>query len=120
VIIANSGIVGEATPVATISLKVVREVYEVNVIGPLALFQAGFELLKKAAKPKFVVVSSVMGSVELASTFGIPVTGYGSSKAAVNYITRRINAENPEIIAFPIHPGYVVASFYLFPLFLYV
>jgi NAD(P)-dependent dehydrogenase (short-subunit alcohol dehydrogenase family) len=39
----------------------------------------------------------------------LPVTAYGSSKAAVNYIVRKIHFENPDLIAFPIHPGYVLA-----------
>lgn len=94
VVIANSGIIGDAALAAEISPKVVREVFEVNVIGPLVLFQASLALLKKAAKPKFVVIGSVMGSVELSGSWEAPVTGYGSSKAAVHYITRRIHAEN--------------------------
>lgn len=77
-----------------------------NTIGPLVLFQATIGLLKKSGKPKFVVVSSIMGSIELAPSMP-PITVYGSSKAAVNYIVRRIHAENPELIAFPLHPGYV-------------
>jgi norsolorinic acid ketoreductase len=34
-------------------------------------------------------------------------TGYGASKASLNWITRRIHFDHPELIAFPIYPGYV-------------
>jgi NAD(P)-dependent dehydrogenase (short-subunit alcohol dehydrogenase family) len=34
-------------------------------------------------------------------------TAYGASKAAVNYIVRKIHFENPGLIAFPISPGWV-------------
>lgn len=38
-------------------------------------------------------------------------TAYGASKAALNWITKNIHIENPKIIAFPLHPGYVLATF---------
>ena len=34
-------------------------------------------------------------------------TAYGASKAALNFITRRIHAENPGLIAFVINPGWL-------------
>jgi NAD(P)-dependent dehydrogenase (short-subunit alcohol dehydrogenase family) len=42
-----------------------------------------------------------MGSLPLKSA------AYGASKAAVNYIVRKIHFENPGLIAFPMSPGWV-------------
>jgi len=105
-VIANSGIYSNALA-SKVTVKELQEIYNVNTIGPVLLFQASLDLLLKSEKPKFVVVSSTMGSIELAPVFPAPTTAYGSSKAAVNYIVRRIHAENEKLIAFPIHPGWV-------------
>lgn len=40
----------------------------------------------------------------------IPAAAYGASKAAINYITRKIHFENDWLIAFFIHPGCVEMS----------
>ncbi len=34
-------------------------------------------------------------------------TPYGASKIASTYVVRKIHFENPGLIAFPIHPGWV-------------
>ncbi|KAI5476212.1 short-chain dehydrogenase/reductase SDR family protein [Pseudohyphozyma bogoriensis] len=85
VVIANAGISNNNDPVATISLDVVREHYEVNALGPLILFQATHALLSKSdtGAPKFVLISSVAGSKTLNLPY--PLTPYGSSKAAANF-----------------------------------
>lgn len=39
--------------------------------------------------------------------YPIPATAYGASKAALNYVVRKIHVENEGLIAFPLHPGWV-------------
>lgn len=109
VVIANAGISNYYGSAVTTPIKEVRDHYEVNVLGPLILFQAFYPLLKKSKSgvPKFVVISSALGSI--GSMEPIPATAYGASKAAVNYVTKKIHQEHEKdgLIAFPLHPGWV-------------
>lgn len=105
VVIANAGIANAFGPVAEIKLDELKEHVAVNTYGPVLLFQAVWPLLQKSAQPKFVAMSTI------ASTIGgmehVPFTAgvYGSSKAMLNYLTRRIHFENENLIAFSFHPG---------------
>jgi norsolorinic acid ketoreductase len=80
-------------------------------VGVVSLFQEVYPLLGPApggASPKFVTISSSLASIELIGAEPVKgLTPYGMSKAALNFFTRTIHDENPELIAFPIHPGYV-------------
>lgn len=105
VVIANAGIVKSYKSVATVSVAEVQEHIAVNAIGPLVLFQAVHPLLQNSARPKFVVVSSLGGSIGSMERVPLPLVAYGSSKALVNYFVRKIHFENESLIAFPIHPG---------------
>ncbi|KZO92381.1 NAD(P)-binding protein [Calocera viscosa TUFC12733] len=79
---------------------------QVNVLGPLVLFQASYQLLKASSDtPKFIVVSTAVGSIEVGTKFAIPVLPYGTSKAAVNWLTAKLFYEYPGLIAVPVHPG---------------
>lgn len=68
--------------------------HKVNVAGILVLYQAFAPLLKKSAEPKFIPFTSGLGS--LTEYIGMPaqLAAYGTSKAALNWITRRIHFEN--------------------------
>jgi len=107
VIIANAGIADYLGPLATTPIGEFQRHYEVNTIGPVILFQSMYELLVSSTTPKFIVMSSGAGSITLQSQVKIPNTPYGASKAAANYITRKIQFENEKIIAFPLSPGWV-------------
>jgi norsolorinic acid ketoreductase len=107
VVIANAGIskyygLAEITPV-----EEVREHFEVNTIGVLTLFQATLPLLKKAPDPVFMALSTGICSIGDMGSLPLPVTAYGISKVALNYMVRKIHFENPGLIAFVISPGYV-------------
>jgi norsolorinic acid ketoreductase len=109
VIIANAGISNYYGPATTTPIKEVRDHYEVNVLGPLILFQALYPLLKKSKSdaPKFVVISTAIASI--GDMYPMPVTAYGASKAAVNYVTKKIHQEHEKdgLIAFSLSPGWV-------------
>lgn len=83
------------------------EHYKVNVVGPLLLFQATAELLDAAPKPKYIVISSTAGSIASQEKLPLETTAYGSFKAAVNFVTRKIHFENPKIVVFPLQPGWL-------------
>jgi norsolorinic acid ketoreductase len=106
-VIANAGIsryFGKA--LVTPSPEAIEH-YRINALGPLLLFQSIQPLLSRAFNPKFVTISSGAGSLAGIETLKVENTAYGASKAALNFITRRIHAENPWLIAFPINPGWL-------------
>jgi NAD(P)-dependent dehydrogenase (short-subunit alcohol dehydrogenase family) len=66
---------------------------QVNVVGTLILFQASFPLLKSSSShPKFVVIGARGGS--LAAPSVLPVVPYQTSKAAVNFVSRKLHFEH--------------------------
>jgi hypothetical protein len=58
------------------------------------LFQSTHALLQASAAPRFVAISSGAGSIELIPTIPIDGGPYGSSKAALNWVVRKIHYEN--------------------------
>lgn len=105
IIIANAA-VSHYQPVMETTSESMRETYEVNVLGPLRLFQATWpSLLSKSALPRFFVISSLQGSIQEATD--VPYFAYGASKAAVNLLARKVHLEHPTCVSVTIHPGYV-------------
>lgn len=81
---------------------------EVNTVGLLRLFKATTSFLQKTSAPKFVYISSIIGSVTEIDQVSFSLTAaYGMSKAAANYMVKRIDTENEYLIALSISPGYV-------------
>ncbi|PPQ79770.1 hypothetical protein CVT25_003323 [Psilocybe cyanescens] len=109
-VIANAALWNAFSPVSEVVAKDLEEHFHVNVTGPIVLFQSVLSLLKKSANPRFISVTSVGGrigtDVNLVST---QVGGicYGSTKAALNWATRKIHFENDWLVAFPLSPGTV-------------
>ena len=65
VVIANAGIAYSYINPGEVSLSDIREHFEVNTIGPLILYQATRNLLKKSSDPKFIVISTSAGSIAI-------------------------------------------------------
>lgn len=107
IVIANAGMGDVWGPAVAASASSMLEHYKVNVVGPLILFQAIIELLEASPNPKFIVLSSILASISFLENIPIGTTVYGSSKAALNFVTRRIYYEHPKIVALPIHPGWL-------------
>lgn len=108
-IIANAAIADTAATVLGTSPDDVRRHLDTNVIGVLALFQAFEPLLRKAQNknPKFVALSSSLGSIGLAPFVPGPWFCYGVTKAALNYLVRRVHVENDWLTALVLQPGWV-------------
>lgn len=88
ILIANAGTSTPAKPLEAVGLEDVTTVFNVNAVGPLALYQACHAFLKRSDNAKFVTISSSAGSIGLMKTLGTHVTpAYGISKAALNWIT---------------------------------
>ena len=107
VLIANAGVSGYFGRVDETELDKLRERLEVNTLGPLHLYQAVYRLLLRSSAAKVVTISSGAGSIAMQSELRLTNAAYGASKAALNYITRKIHFENDTITAFPMQPGWV-------------
>lgn len=108
----------------TADLDRIRQVYETNVFGIIAVTQAMLPLLRKSITGRIVNLSSSVGSLTLASDPGLPwskfgLLGYNTSKTALNAVTLqfanelhettiKVNAACPGYVATDIngHSGY--------------
>ncbi|PYI06497.1 NAD(P)-binding protein [Aspergillus sclerotiicarbonarius CBS 121057] len=109
IVIANAGIIDPSAfvPVADINVAQLQEHLEINTVGPVRLFQAALPLLKKSPQARFVVMSSLMGTIAGIVDVAIPIATYGASKAAANFFTRKIHFENEGVATLAVHPGSV-------------
>ncbi|OQE43135.1 hypothetical protein PENCOP_c003G08279 [Penicillium coprophilum] len=107
VVIANAGICEDLSPISEISVPVIHEHIEVNAYGPIYLFQAAYPLLKKGKKPTFVGVGSPLGSIAGMEQRPYSCAAYGSSKAMLHWIVRKIHFENEDFVSFVADPGFV-------------
>lgn len=79
-------------------LDVLQKVYEVNVLAPLALIQS---LIPKLREGGVVVNVTSDAAVEAYEGWG----GYGSSKAALDGLSRILGAEHPALHVYAFDPG---------------
>jgi NAD(P)-dependent dehydrogenase (short-subunit alcohol dehydrogenase family) len=64
-------------------------------VGTFVLFKASLELLKASSpSPKFVVISSQAGGIEIGGSMPISNLPYGLSKAAVNFLARKLHTDH--------------------------
>lgn len=103
-VIANAGVLTHQGPISDIPLDQLTSHVAINTVAPIALLQATKPLLRNAVNPKFVVVSSSMGSITdiVTKFFG----AYGASKAAVNYLMRMVHLEEEWLTSMVICPGW--------------
>jgi norsolorinic acid ketoreductase len=106
-VIANAGIGKYWGPATQTPIHEVEEHFKINAVAPVRLFQAVQPLLFATSNPRFVVISTVLGSIALQKDFPVPDAAYGMSKIAVNFFVGKLHHENTQLTTFPIHPGYV-------------
>jgi NAD(P)-dependent dehydrogenase (short-subunit alcohol dehydrogenase family) len=99
-LVNNASLLGPSPQpaLADYPLDVLEQVYRVNVLAPLALFQAARGRLQPGA---VVVNVSSDAAVEPYEGWG----GYGSSKAALEQLGRILGAEHPELRVLVVDPG---------------
>jgi len=114
ILVNNAGIVPRTRggPPSQADLGAMREVYEVNVFGVIAVTNAMLPLLRRSPAPRIVNVSSEVGSITSMTDPASPLArmpaglAYPSSKSALNMITAmyarelrdtpiKVNAANP-------------------------
>lgn len=100
-LINNASVLGPS-PQPTLDsypMETLRQVYEVNVLAPLALIQGSLPLLRN--RGGVVVNVSSDAAVEAYPGWG----GYGSSKAALDQMTNILAAEEPDLAVYRFDPG---------------
>jgi NAD(P)-dependent dehydrogenase (short-subunit alcohol dehydrogenase family) len=111
-VIVNNAAVIEPSPIDSVTRAAFDRHYAVNVGGPFFLVTAALESLRASPDAAVVNVSSSLGTMVMPNT-----TLYGSTKAALEYLTRawayelakdgiRVNAVAPGGIDTPIHETY--------------
>jgi len=92
ILVNNAGIGEWGFKPSDVDLAKVREVYETNLFGPMAVTQAMLPLLRRSKHGRIVNVSSGLGSLSLANDPQSPISqflalGYNTSKTALNSMT---------------------------------
>ncbi|XP_053304833.1 C-factor-like [Spea bombifrons] len=113
-LINNAGVAPPNT-LHTQTAEDMMEVYKVNVVGPMLVSQAYYNLLKKSAKSNgfsaIVHISTLGGSIaDVPLLFEqFPVISYRCSKAALNMLSRCQGEgyKQDNIMSIAIHPGWV-------------
>jgi NAD(P)-dependent dehydrogenase (short-subunit alcohol dehydrogenase family) len=113
ILVNNAGVAEWGFKPSDIDLAKVREVYETNFFGPVALIQGMLPLLRKSEHGRVVNVSSSLGSLTLSSDPSSPFAdflalGYNTSKSALNAMTVQFAKElkDTPIKVNAICPGY--------------
>jgi NAD(P)-dependent dehydrogenase (short-subunit alcohol dehydrogenase family) len=103
----------EAKRASVVSLDEMRAVFETNVFGVLAVYQAMLPLLRETPGSRIVNVSSGSGSLTVASDRGMPYRSqfsplYSASKTALNALTvaMAIELEAERINVNAVSPGF--------------
>jgi len=100
-LVNNAGTLGPSPlpPVARLPIEALRELYEINVLAPLALTQAALPALRAAGGVLINVTSDA--ALEAYEGWG----GYGSAKAAVERLSAVLAAEEPAVTVWWLDPG---------------
>jgi NAD(P)-dependent dehydrogenase (short-subunit alcohol dehydrogenase family) len=90
-------------------------VYGVNVLGPVRVTHAFLPLLTAAPRPRLVMVSSGLGSIERVTDperieSQVPGLVYQSSKAALNMIATQYAKALPAVRVTTVDPGYTATD----------
>lgn len=107
VMIANAGVYGPRRQ-STLDMDFdgALDLFSVNSLGPLRVAQGFLPLVRRGAKPRIVLMSSVLGSMALEGSFNV---AYRASKAALNKIAQclaeDLRGEGVTVVA--MHPGWV-------------
>jgi len=100
-LVHNAGTLGPSPlpPVAALPVPELRELYEVNVLAPLALTQAALPALRTAGGVVVSITSDA--AVEAYPGWG----GYASAKAALERLSATLAAEEPAVAVWTVDPG---------------
>ena len=92
-----------------------RELFNVNVIGNIHLFNLFLPLILKGQTKKIIVIASAWADMEWTNKYDLtPGSLYGASKAAMNLITSKYSAQYKKegVLFLSISPGMVEVGLY--------
>jgi NAD(P)-dependent dehydrogenase (short-subunit alcohol dehydrogenase family) len=100
VIVNNASVLGPSPlpALADLPLGALEEVFRANVVGPLGLIQLALPRMREGGR---IVNVTSDAAVEPYEGWG----GYGSSKAALDQLTRVLAAERPDLRVYSVDPG---------------
>ncbi|GAA3222065.1 SDR family oxidoreductase [Pseudonocardia petroleophila] len=101
-LVHNAGELGPSPlpPLAALPLDALRAVHETTVVAALGLTQLALPLLRAAAAPAIVTLSSD-AAVEAYAGWG----GYGCAKAALDHLAAVLAVEEPGVRVYAVDPG---------------
>lgn len=105
VLINNAGLNGGPQRAPGMDLARAEQILSVNALGPLRVYDAFVDLLRRAPAGKLVNISSDSGSLGAFRPSGKPE--YAMSKAALNALTLWQAAQEPSLVCVSLHPGWV-------------
>ena len=105
-LVNNAGVLVPGERFGGIEPEALEHTFRVDTVGPVLTTQTFADLLRRGTSPKVANVSSQLGSIGNAASFGTP--SYSISKAALNMATvqlaRALEPDNIPVIA--LHPGW--------------
>lgn len=105
-VINNAGVLRDGSKgLPQVNVDLVRESFEINVIGPMNVTRALLPYLEKSKNPVLVNMTSKMGSI--ADNASGTHYAYRISKTALNMFTKNVAIEFPHITTICLHPGWV-------------
>jgi NAD(P)-dependent dehydrogenase (short-subunit alcohol dehydrogenase family) len=110
VVVCNAGVYPDrGLALADYSAALMAEAFAVNATGPLLTVQALLPLLRRGERPRVAIVSSQLGSSEIASGGGY---AYRASKAAAINLARNlaVDLKGEGIAVGAYHPGWVATD----------
>ena len=109
ILINNAGVSGGKNQgsINDVNIEKAREVFDVNVLGPLRVTRRFLPLVEKGQEKKIVHISSLMGSIDDNKSGGF--YSYRISKTALNMMNKSLAHELREkgICSVVLHPGWV-------------
>nr|AAS90023.1 Nor-1 [Aspergillus flavus] len=109
VVVANAAMATNFGPASTMPLEHLQAHMMVNMYAPVLLFQATRLMLQQSKQQaKFVLIGAPISTITNMHDYArAPLTAYGVSKLAANYMVRKFHFENKWLTAFIIDPGHV-------------
>jgi len=119
ILINNAGILGDMQQApSSVSPETIREVFDTNFFGLIAVTQTFLDLLRKSDSPRISNITSGLGSLTLHDDpswkyYHIKTAAYGPSKSALNAYTIALAHElkDAPIKINVIDPGYTATDF---------
>ncbi|WP_433798923.1 SDR family NAD(P)-dependent oxidoreductase [Actinomycetospora sp. CA-084318] len=113
VLVNNAGITGPESAPADTTADGMRETYETNVFGPVRVTHAFLPLLRRADRPRLVLVSSQLGSLtsmDEGRWERYPYLAYPSSKAALDMVGVMYARTMPDVLVTIVNPGHTATD----------